>query len=231
MDMAVPPASERSGKLELAADPDRRGGCAGFLVPPLAVILLAMAAISLAVRPPSKLALASIKESTSGGIAAIFTPEVQFWAAPIQRWASAAGVDANLAAVVMEIESCGDPFAVSRSGAMGLFQVMPYHFAVSEDPFSPDANAGRGLGYLKQALIAAQGDVRLALAGYNGGIGVITRREADWPAETQRYVYWGGGIFADAVAGKSSSMHIEEWLAAAGRLMCQGASRRLGISG
>jgi soluble lytic murein transglycosylase-like protein len=64
----------------------------------------------------------------------------------------------------MQIESCGDPRARSRAGAMGLFQVMPYHFAGGDDPYNPDTNAVRGLAYLKRSLDTANGDPRLALA-------------------------------------------------------------------
>src|SRR5687768_4214941 len=63
--------------------------------------------------PPA--GLFSTGNSTSAnGLSPIFTEEVQHWANDIVRWASAASVDPNLAAVVMQIESCGDPRALSR---------------------------------------------------------------------------------------------------------------------
>ena len=55
----------------------------------------------------------------AGLISPVFQPEVQYWSAAIQVWASAAGLDPNLVATVMQIESCGDPRARSRAGAMG----------------------------------------------------------------------------------------------------------------
>jgi soluble lytic murein transglycosylase-like protein len=131
---------------------------------------------------------------------------------------------------VMQIESCGDPGARSRAGAMGLFQVMPYHFNGAEDPYLPSTNAARGLAYLKRSLEAAGGDVRLALAGYNGGIGVIGLPELTWPAETQRYAYWGSGIYAEANAGAGDSLRLAEWLAAGGTSLCRQARYRLGIN-
>jgi len=110
----------------------------------------------------------------STNLSPIFTPEIHYWADSITRWAAAANLDPNLAAAVMQIESCGDPRATSRAGAIGLFQVMPYHFKAGENPYQPDTNALRGLGYLKRSLDTAGGNARLALAGYNGGIGVIS---------------------------------------------------------
>jgi hypothetical protein len=158
----------------------------------------------------------------------VFTPEVQHWSSAILRWSRAAGVDPNLTATVMQIESCGDPSATSGSGAMGLFQVMPFHFAVSDSPYAPDVNALRGVDYLRRSLTAANNDARLALAGYNGGIGVISRSEWAWPAETIRYAYWGGGIYADAISGRSDSPRLNEWLQAGGSGLCSRAAQRLG---
>ncbi len=175
---------------------------------------------------------ASVQAAAPGAIriAPIFTPEVQFWGESLVRWAASAGVDPNLAAAVMQIESCGDPSATSRAGAIGLFQVMPYHFAAGDSPYDPDTNALRGLDYLRRALAAASSDARLAMAGYNGGISVIGRSELTWPAETIRYAYWGGGIYADALSGAGQSSRLQEWLAAGGSGLCSRASQRLGLN-
>jgi soluble lytic murein transglycosylase-like protein len=113
---------------------------------------------------------------------------------------------------------------------MGLFQVMPYHFAGGDDPYNPDTNAVRGLAYLKRSLDTANGDPRLALAGYNGGIGVISRPELSWPGETQRYAYWGSGIYAEASSGATESLRLQEWFATSGASLCRQAHARLGIS-
>jgi soluble lytic murein transglycosylase-like protein len=230
-----------------------QGGClSGFLLPPLAVVCVGIVltflwlgagpAPTLAAAPgpaganleqvvtdqSAKLSAAS--QDQAGIISPVFRPEVQYWGAAIQAWASAAGLDPNLVATVMQIESCGDPAALSRAGAMGLFQVMPFHFADGDDPYNPDTNAARGLAYLSRSLEAASGDARLALAGYNGGIGVIGRSESSWAAETQRYAYWGSGIFAEASNGATESLRLQEWMAAGGASLCRQAHSRLGIN-
>jgi soluble lytic murein transglycosylase-like protein len=189
------------------------------VAPPQAALQLAFPNVAIQVAPAS----------TSTALSPVFTPEVQYWGDAISRWASAAGIDPNLAAVVMQIESCGDPSATSGSGAMGLFQVMPFHFTASDSPYDPDTNALRGLDYLRRSLAAAHNDARLALAGYNGGIGLISRSEWTWPAETVRYAYWGSGIYADATAGLSESSRLNEWITAGGSGLCARAGQRLGI--
>jgi len=166
----------------------------------------------------------------TSSISAVFTPEVQYWATSIAQWANNTGVDPNLAATVMQIESCGDPRALSRAGAIGLFQVMPFHFSETDDPYDPGTNALRGLAYLKRSLEKANGNIRLSLAGYNGGIGVIDRSESTWAAETIRYTYWGSGIYKDATGGETESLHLQEWINANGLYLCMHAAERLGIN-
>ena len=164
----------------------------------------------------------------TGGIAPLFSVEVQFWEKDIIRWAKAWDLDPNLVATVMQIESCGDPKALSPAGAMGLFQVMPYHFAATESPFKPNTNAKRGLAYLKQSLDTYR-NIRLALAGYNGGISTAGKPESMWKAETIRYVYWGTNIYKDALKGKRQSPTLNEWISAGGASLCAQARQRLGI--
>jgi hypothetical protein len=230
-----------------------QGGClSGLLIPPLAVVCVGVVLVFLwlGLEPVSTLAAApGLSDSTiaqgttdqnpklipgsqsqAGAISPVFRPEVQYWSAAIQVWATAKGLDPNLVATVMQIESCGDPDARSRAGAMGLFQVMPFHFAGGEDPYNPDTNAARGMDYLKRSLEAANGDTRLALAGYNGGIGVIGRSESSWAAETQRYAYWGSGIYAEASNGVAESLRLQEWIEAGGASLCRQAHSRLGIN-
>ena len=171
-------------------------------------------------------------QQSSGGsrIAPLFTAEIQYWGKDIAAWSKNWGLDPNLVATVMQIESCGDPRAVSRAGAMGLFQVMPLHFVSGEDPYKPGTNATRGLSYLKKALEARGGDIRLALAGYNGGITGAKQPESAWSAEMIRYVYWGTGIYADATKGKSYSDRLNEWLGYGGASLCAQAAQRIGVS-
>lgn len=213
-----------------AAYESQGSGCfSAFLLPPLTVMLVgaALAALSFNVNPAAN--FTQPPGASTSPLSQVFTPEVRFWNSSIQRWAVTMGLDPNLIAVVMQIESCGDPSARSRAGAMGLFQVMPYHFLAADDPYSPETNAVRGMNYLQRSLAAAGNDVRLALAGYNGGIGVIPRAEWTWPAETQRYAYWGSGIFQDASSGAAASPRLDEWLKAGGAGMCRRAASKLGV--
>ncbi|MBN1311571.1 MAG: lytic transglycosylase domain-containing protein [Anaerolineae bacterium] len=160
----------------------------------------------------------------------IFMPSVRHWKDHILKWASDYAIDPNLVATIMQIESCGDPQAGSRVGAIGLFQVMPFHFDKDEDPFDPDTNTRRGLDYLSTGLELSGGHAGLALAGYNGGHGIISRSYEDWPRETQSYYRWGSGIYREASAGWDSSPTLAAWLAAGGQSLCDAAEDTLDLA-
>lgn len=164
-----------------------------------------------------------------GAISPIFSPSVQYWGPQIVQWAAAHNLDPNMVATVMQIESCGDPHAVSRAGAQGLFQVMPFHFANGEDMLDPDTNASRGMAYLAERLVQTNGDTGKAFAGYNGGHVAAGTDYANWVDETQRYFRWATTIYADAQAGLSESPALSEWMTAGGVSLCNQALNRLGI--
>jgi soluble lytic murein transglycosylase-like protein len=168
--------------------------------------------------------------SRSGAVPAqlstVFTPEVGYWSPLIYAWAAAYKIDPNLIATVIQIESCGDPLAVSRSGAQGLFQVMPFHFKAGEDMLDVRTNGRRGMEYLTESLEIAAGDPGLALAGYNGGHGVINVSPNRWSDETKRYAQWGRSIYQDAALGRETSQAVQDWLNAGGKWLCQQASSR-----
>ncbi len=80
-------------------------------------------------------------------------------------------VSADLIRAVIAVESEFDQFAVSSKGAQGLMQLMPFtarRFGVNS-PFDARQNIFGGAHYLRVLLDLFQGDVDLALAGYNAG--------------------------------------------------------------
>lgn len=165
----------------------------------------------------------------SGVLSPVFTPEVRYWEPQIVAWSQGHGVDPNLAAIIMQIESCGDPQAVSHAGAQGLFQVMPFHFAAGENTLDPDTNASRGLAYFVDRLNQTNGDIGRAFAGYNGGHVAAGTSWDNWAAETQRYYVWSTGIYNDIISGATESETLSQWLQAGGASLCRQAAQRLGI--
>ena len=109
----------------------------------------------------------------------------------IYRAGQKSGVDPRFIHAVIKQESKYNSKAVSPVGAQGLMQMMP---ATAErfglkDPFDPAANVAAGTKYLKWLLKRFDGDVSLALAGYNAGEGAVDKYKGVPPySETQNYV-------------------------------------------
>ncbi len=172
------------------------------------------------VTDPNSSAPSASEHPRERSISSIFTPEVQSWSAHIQRWSAIYQLDPNLVATVMQIESCGHPLLISPAGAIGLFQVMPFHFSPSEDPFNPEINAQNGLSILASGLELSGGRTDIALAIYNAGYGVIAKDSSEWSPETRHYVTWGSGILDDIDAGNELSTSLQLWLQAGGENLC-----------
>lgn len=118
--------------------------------------------------------------------------EVKQWEKPLIEMSNKYNIDANFAAIIMTIESRGDPDVVSEVGALGLMQVMPYtaediatkHLIQPTQGYDlkdPHTNIEFGVAYLAhlrdQFGSPYQGShwnetVKLVAAGYNGGPGV-----------------------------------------------------------
>jgi hypothetical protein len=181
-----------------------------------------------------------------------FTPEIKHWEADICRWSTEHQMDPDLIATIMQIESCGDDRAISSTGVRGLFQVTGANLD-GQNPFDPNVSMAKGPGkVLKSELIASNGNIKAALAGYNGGPwarqwinGQLTtaqfvsrlRNHASgyWRTtakanaklnEVKWYAEWSNIYFE---AKKDESTTLDKWLAMGGSRLCTQAASRLGL--
>ncbi len=114
--------------------------------------------------------------------------------AEVRAAADRFAVDPALLHAVIEAESRYNPDAVSGKGAIGLMQVMPdtgRRYGVGPRELRvPQRNIATGAQYLADLLRLFEGNVELALAGYNAGEHAVARYGDAIPpyAETKAYV-------------------------------------------
>jgi hypothetical protein len=101
------------------------------------------------------------------------------------------GVDEELIATVIAVESNFNPKAVSPKFARGLMQLRPEvvaQYGVT-DVFDPQQNINAGTRYLKELLEKYNQDLTLSLAAYNAGPDRVAEYRGVPPyPETQKYV-------------------------------------------
>jgi hypothetical protein len=158
-------------------------------------------------------------------LASFFTPEVRAWRSQILEWAKTYHVNPNVIAIVIQIESCGNPAAISGAGAVGLMQVMPFHFENGENMLNPDTNVRQGMTVFYECLTQfSHWDLGLALACYNGGPSVTTSDYELWADETQHYYRWATGLWHDVEKRHKTSSTLTDWLNAGGSQLCDQAA-------
>jgi hypothetical protein len=154
-------------------------------------IICLIGVTSLLAAAPGKLQESQVKQEMQGqisnevgngcSISSSYPESVQQWCTVVERHARENGLDPNLVTAVMLEESAGKPDAYSRSGAVGLLQVMPRDgkaaaFMCNNGPcfasrpsmqelFDPEFNIAYGTRMLA-SLIEHYGDMREALKAY-----------------------------------------------------------------
>ena len=101
------------------------------------------------------------------------------------------GVDAKFLKAIAKCESDFSTECTSRSGAMGIMQLMPQTAASLgvTNAYDPYQNIMGGARYISEKLTQYNGDKSLALAAYNAGSGNVAKYGGIPPfKETQNYV-------------------------------------------
>jgi soluble lytic murein transglycosylase-like protein len=107
------------------------------------------------------------------------------------RYSRAHNLSPALVKAIIRAESNGNRFAISRKGAMGMMQLMPFtskRLKVN-DPFDPVENIEGGVKYIKELLGTFGGNVAYAVAAYNAGPAAVRKYGGIPPyQETRTYV-------------------------------------------
>jgi soluble lytic murein transglycosylase-like protein len=109
----------------------------------------------------------------------------------VDRFSRANDLPPALVHAIIKAESNGQRKAVSRKGAMGVMQLMPFtskRLRVA-DPFDPIENIEGGVKYIKELLVAFEGNLTNTVAAYNAGPAAVRKYGGVPPyQETRLYV-------------------------------------------
>jgi len=101
-------------------------------------------------------------------------------------------IDPHLLRAIVDTESAFDPKAYSKTGAVGLMQLMPKTAKGLgvKNSWNPKENVQGGARYFRQLLDRFNQNIKLSLAAYNAGESAVRRAGNAIPnyPETQRYV-------------------------------------------
>jgi soluble lytic murein transglycosylase len=107
------------------------------------------------------------------------------------RYSRAHNLSPALVKAIIRAESNGNRYAISRKGAKGMMQLMPFtskRLKVN-DPFDPVENIEGGVKYIKELLGTFGGNVVHTVAAYNAGPAAVRKYGGIPPyQETRVYV-------------------------------------------
>lgn len=108
------------------------------------------------------------------------------WESYIDHYAGQYSVDPDLVSAIVYAESKGDPFRISRDGALGLMQIMPStaSFLGFENVLDPEENIKAGVKYIAW-LLKRYGESH-ALWAWNAGPTRVTKKFM--PRETRHFI-------------------------------------------
>jgi len=148
-----------------------------------------------------------------------------------------AGLDPQLVLAVIQVESNFRKYAVSRSGARGYMQVMPFWVDLlgrnTHNLFNLRTNLRYGCVILKYYLEREKGDLPRALSRYNGSLGkpvyansVLKALRATWYYDGK--LATGSDVTPESAASQSGkSLEIVSWMASAAA--SGSGARRIGL--
>jgi hypothetical protein len=122
-------------------------------------------------------------QAADAALCSYWQSNITQWADLITKYSADNGLDPNFVAALIEEESKGNPRLISRAGAVGLMQIMPYERGFTWRPstrtlLKPEANLEWGTNTLNEVIRQAQGRLSLAVLAYNSGWDRIQLRSA-----------------------------------------------------
>ena len=111
---------------------------------------------------------------------------IEPWKSYIGNYSSQYNIDPDLVSAIVYAESKGDPFRISRNGALGLMQIMPAtaNFMGFDNVLDPEENIKAGVKYIAW-LLSRYGEHH-ALWAWNAGPTSVHKKIM--PGETRKFI-------------------------------------------
>ena len=146
-------------------------------------------------------ALSASKTSKTTSLDAIFNKAAKTY-----------GVDVKLLKAIAKQESNFQTDVVSKAGAQGVMQLMPATAKAMgvKNAMDPEENIMGGAKLISQLLKKYDGDVKLALAGYNAGTGNVAKYHGIPPfEETKNYIKKGMNYYENGVSAPNTKVTVQ----------------------
>ena len=157
------------------------------------------------------LLLYSSKNQTNR-ISSLCPESVKYWERKIIQY-SGDDIPPNFLAMIMIMESCGDPTIVADNMSdVGLLQInhqIPGRPSV-EELLDPDINFAQGVKHLRSCAVFTDNYGPLTFACYNGGHGNISKPQDEWIESIVRYMNaaWEGYQYLE----NNDSIGFTKWM-------------------
>ncbi len=150
-----------------------------------------------------------------------FTNTVEQWRPQIDDWAVFYGVEANVIATVLQVETCGNKeYYNDQQHRYGLFGVEWFQFAVGDDYYDLETNTKLGMTVL-QDLTQQTNNMGLVFGGWKSRVAMVQSFDR-WDRFAMQFYWNASPIYMGAKNGDGGAA-AREWLASpAGQYVCSG---------
>jgi hypothetical protein len=150
-----------------------------------------------------------------------YTNTVEQWRPEIDEWSVVYGVDADIIATVLQVQTCGNKdYFSERELRYGLFGVEWFLFSEGDDHYDLNRNAELGMEVLRD-LSQQTNSEGLVFGGWKSRAAMVQSFDR-WPRLAMQFFWSARPIYVGAKAGDGGAA-AREWLASLeGQYVCAG---------
>lgn len=141
---------------------------------------------------------------------------MQTWSTDLERWAQLLSIEANYLAIVMQLETCGNPDFIGADGRVGLFAVPQDRFQAGEEFADPEINAMRAAELITQCQSLTGNDPGQTYTCYRSNTDSTQVDFGGWSEAMQQRFLWSMGMYGDTQMNAVESAALNHYLVTGG---------------